>query len=84
MIKAFIISFIETSPPEFSSVYPKYMHRRKVLYDSGAKVSSLSEIIYISLDTFQSVVQNINTELEAWLMFSAQTAMECFAEGWHC
>ena len=45
------------------------MHRRKVLYDSGAKVSSLSEIIYISLDTFQSVVQNINTELEAWLMF---------------
>ncbi len=40
-----------------------------VSYDSNANVKSLSNILYISLDTFHQVVQNIDTKLQAWLTF---------------
>lgn len=37
--------------------------------DSGAELNLLTNYIYISLDTFHSVVQNINSNLDAWLTF---------------
>ncbi|MDE7313305.1 MAG: PD-(D/E)XK nuclease family transposase [Eubacterium sp.] len=64
-----LIVLMESSPAPFKSVFPSYIHREKTVYDSGALVKSLSKTIYISLDTFHAVVHNINTELEAWLMF---------------
>lgn len=65
----FLIVIMEKSSPEFTDVSPHYIHREQLSYDSGARVNSLSKIIYISLDTFHAVVQNISTELDAWLTF---------------
>jgi SMC interacting uncharacterized protein involved in chromosome segregation len=57
-------------PHAFKKVSPHYMHRRMVSYDSGAKVAELSDIVYVSLDTFQKTVQNnIDNMLHAWLTF---------------
>ena len=64
-----LIVIMEESSPEFKAVFPNYIHREITSYDSGAQVKSLFQTIYISLDTFHSVVQNISTKLEAWLMF---------------
>jgi hypothetical protein len=63
-----IIVLIESSTLEFKHASPHYMHHREVSYDSGIHVPELSEVVYISLDTFQAVVQNkIETTLDAWL-----------------
>jgi hypothetical protein len=64
-----LVILMESSPKVFTDVSPIYIHRERHSYDSGAHVTNLSKIIYISLDTFHSVVQNINTELDAWLTF---------------
>lgn len=64
-----LIVLMESSSYEFTAVSPSYIHREQISYDSKANVKSLSKTIYISLDTFHSVVQNINTELDAWLIF---------------
>lgn len=70
----YLIVIMENSSKDFSAVSPSYLHRKQTCYDSGAKVNSLSNIIYISLDTFHSVVQNIGTELDAWLTFLSSDA----------
>ena len=38
-------------------------------FNTDIKLNLLENIIFISLDTFQSVVHNINTKQEAWLKF---------------
>lgn len=65
----YLIVLMENSSKEFKNVAPHYIHRECTLFDSGAHVHSLGNLIYISLDTFHSVVQNIDTELDAWLTF---------------
>ena len=64
-----LIIIMENSSENFLAVAPKYIHRESVSYDSGAKVQNLSHTVYISLDTFHKFVQNISTELDAWLTF---------------
>ena len=41
----------------------------KITYDSGAEVTTLWHTMYVSLDTFHKVVQNIDGRLHAWLTF---------------
>lgn len=65
----YIIVLMENSSANFKKVSPAYIHRENITYDSGAIVTSLSKTIYISLDTFHSVVQNISSSLDAWLTF---------------
>lgn len=65
----YLIVLMEKSSSEFLNVSPHYIHRSNTIFDSGAPVHILGNIVYISLDTFHFVVQNINTELEAWLTF---------------
>ena len=60
---------MEKSPKEFHEFPDKYIHERNISYSSGLELPSLSHITYISLDTFNSMVQNISTELDAWLTF---------------
>ena len=61
---------METSSKEFRDVAPAYMHKRAVIFDSGAKVKNLENVIYISLDTYKERGDNeINSELDAWLTF---------------
>ncbi len=69
MKPVYVIVIMENSPAPFLDVAPYYMHRKLTTYDSHAKISELSNIVYISLDTFQKVVQNIDTPLHAWLTF---------------
>ena len=65
----YVIILMEDSPAPFKAVSPHYIHKKITTYDSGAKVAELSNIVYISLDTFRKVVQNIDTPLHAWLSF---------------
>lgn len=65
----YLIVLMEKSSSEFLDVAPHYIHRGTTVFDSNAAVHALGNIIYISLDTFHFVVQNISTELEAWLTF---------------
>ncbi len=64
-----LIILMKNSSSAFSETYPHYIHQQETTYSSGASVKSLSSIIYVSLDTFHCVVQNITTKLDAWLMF---------------
>ncbi len=64
-----VIIFMKKSSSIFSEVSPQYIHRKETSYSSGARVRELSKIIYVSLDTFHNIVQNIHTELDAWLTF---------------
>lgn len=59
----------EDSSKEFKTCSPHYVHHKQTTYNSGASVTNLSNIVYISLDTFHNTVHNINTELDAWLTF---------------
>jgi hypothetical protein len=69
-----IIVLMETSAGVFRAAAPYYMHRRQVSYDSGVNMAELTEIIYISLDTFRNVVQNVtDNPLHAWLTFLSAT-----------
>ena len=65
----YIIILMEKSSTAFLDVAPQYIHNEQTTYDSGAKVTTLSQIKYISLDTFHETVQNITNKLDAWLTF---------------
>ncbi len=64
-----LIILMENSSGEFRAAAPHYVHRSSLVFDSGVKVRSLEHMVYISLDTFHEVVQNISKELDAWLTF---------------
>lgn len=65
----YIIVLMANSSSAFLDVTPAYIHNEQTTYDSGAKVTSLSHIKYISLDTFHKSVHNITNRLDAWLTF---------------
>lgn len=65
----YLIVLMEHSSEPFKKAAPHYIHTEKIFYDSGAKVTSLSKIKYISLDTFRETVHNISNKLQAWLTF---------------
>ena len=67
---------MEKSPREFHKFPDQYIHERQISYSSGLQLPSLSHITYISLDTFNSMGQNIVTELDAWLTFFSCTDSE--------
>ena len=69
MKSVYLIVLMENSSKEFLQVSPHYIHRLQQIFDSGVKLNLLTNYIYISLDTFHSVGQNIDTELDAWLTF---------------
>ena len=69
MKPVFLIILMEKSSKEFTAVSPHYIHKECVSYDSGATLKSLSQVTYISLDTFHKVVHNIDTRMHAWLTF---------------
>lgn len=69
MKPVYLIVLMEQSSSEFKAVSPHFIHREQISYDSNATVTSLSNILYVSLDTFHQVVQNIDNKLHAWLTF---------------
>ena len=69
MRPVYLIVLMEKSSQPFKQVAPHYIHTLKTHFDSGAKINTLENVIYISLDTFQKTVQNIDSKLDAWLTF---------------
>ena len=74
MKPVYLIVLMEKSSKEFRQTAPFYIYRYQTIYDSGAEITSLPHTLYISLDTFHEVVQDINTELDAWLTFLSSDA----------
>lgn len=65
----YLIVIMESSPLEFRHAAPEYLHMTDTTLNTGIKLNFLTKTIFISLDTFHSVVHNISNELEAWLTF---------------
>ena len=64
-----LVVLLEKSTKEFKAVAPAYIHRLENQFDSGVDVNILSNLTYISLDTFSNVRENINNKMDAWLTF---------------
>ena len=69
MKPVYLVVILEKSTKEFQQVAPNFMHRLQNSFDSGVHVNLLSNIVYISLDTFGKVRDNICNKLVAWLIF---------------
>lgn len=69
----FLIILMEKSSKEFQAVAPHFIHKSLSAYSSGAKITNLSNICYISLDTFKEHIHNIDNERNAWLTFLSTT-----------
>ncbi len=65
----YLIILMENSSKQFQKVKPNYIHRVKHVVDSGAELTFLTNLVYISLDTFRQLGQNISDKTEAWLTF---------------
>ena len=66
-----LIILMEKSSAEFSAVAPKFIHKKVTRYNSGAKVTVLDNVVYISLDTFRKQMHNITSRM--MLMISSKT-----------
>ena len=64
-----LVVLLEKSTKEFKDVAPAYIHRLENHFDSDVSVNLLSNLTYISLDTFSLVRENINNKMDAWLTF---------------
>lgn len=69
MKPVYLIILMEKSTKEFKAVAPTYIHRFEKSFDSGVAVNLLSNLTYISLDTFHEVSENIDNKMDAWLTF---------------
>ncbi|MBR4182721.1 MAG: PD-(D/E)XK nuclease family transposase [Lachnospiraceae bacterium] len=65
-----LIILMEKSSAEFTAVAPEYIHKKITHYSSGAKVTVLDNVTYVSLDTFKKQEHNIvDSTQDAWLSF---------------
>ena len=65
-----LIVIMDHSSLEFREAAPAYIHSREISFDTGVSVTELENVTYISLDTYRESVHNeINTKLDAWLGF---------------
>ena len=69
MKPVYLIVLMENSTRDFKAVSPTFIHRMHCEMDSGVDINLLPNLVYISLDTFHNVSQNIDSSLEAWLTF---------------
>ena len=67
--KVYTIVLLEQSPKEFHRLPNQYIHRSNQEFDTGLKLNLLQEYIFVALDIFPQIAQNIDTELDAWLYF---------------
>ena len=69
MKPVYLIVLMENSSQNFKAVSPEYIHRVHYTCDTKAEVNFLANYTYVSLDTFHSVRQNIDSYLDAWFTF---------------
>ena len=80
MKPVYLVVIMEKSTREFKEVAPEYVHRLEKSFDTGAEVELLSNLTYISLDTFKNVRENINNKMDAWLTFLSSDEAEDMIE----
>ena len=69
MKPVYLVVLLEKSTEEFWQAAPKFIHRLQNSFDSGVKVNLLSNLVYISLDMFREVRENVSNKMVAWLTF---------------
>lgn len=70
MIKpVYTIVFFQDSPSVFKNYPDKYIHFFKQQSDTGLDIELLQRYIFILLDRFRALSQNIDSDLDAWLTF---------------
>ena len=69
MKPVYLVVLLEKSTQEFWQVAPEFIHRLQNTFDSGVNVNMLSNLVYISLDMFREVRENISNRMVAWLTF---------------
>ena len=69
MKPVYLIVLMENSSQNFKAVAPEYIHHAHYVCSTGAEINFLANYTYISLDTFHSVSQNIDSYLDAWFTF---------------
>lgn len=82
MKPSYLIIIMEQSPKVFSDAFPEYIHIKQHGFNTGIKLVSLDNVRYISLDTFNRVMQNksISNDLEAWLTLLSSSKVEKIEE----
>lgn len=71
----YTIVFFETSPTLFKG-FSEYIHRFQQTSDTGLKMELLQKYVFISLDIFAEMRENIDTRLDAWLTFLGSDKVE--------
>ncbi len=79
MKKSYLFIIMAKSAEDFTST-SDYIHHRKVSYSSGITLPDTENITYISLDTFQKTVHNIDSLRDAWLTFLSKDDAESVVE----
>lgn len=69
MKPVYLVVLLENSTREFKEVSPHYIHRLVNTFDTGVELNLLTNLTYISLDTFEDVRENISNKMDAWLTF---------------
>uniref|UniRef100_UPI0040564324 PD-(D/E)XK nuclease family transposase n=1 Tax=Agathobacter sp. TaxID=2021311 RepID=UPI0040564324 len=69
MKPVYLVVLLEKSTKEFKAAAPAFIHRLENTFDSGLELKLLSNLTYISLDTFRKLRENIDSKMDAWLTF---------------
>ncbi|MCD8104149.1 MAG: Rpn family recombination-promoting nuclease/putative transposase [Lachnospiraceae bacterium] len=79
----YTIILFENSPIECKDIPDQYIHRGKIVFDTGLAVHMPQEYIYVPLDIFRGILQNrgIKDELDAWLTFLCEDTPEMIEIG---
>ena len=72
----YLIVLMENSTKNFKKVSPQYIHRVHYTCNTGADINFLANYTYVSLDTFHSVRQNIDSYIDAWFTFLSSDSPE--------
>ena len=74
MRPVYTIILLEKSYYGFLRMNDKWKHTGEIRFDTGIKLNYLPHIIYITLDNFRNIEENIDTEQKRWVyLFSADT-----------
>ena len=74
MRPVYTIILLEKSYYGFLRMNDKWKHTGEIRFDTGIKLNYLPHIIYITLDNFRNIGENIDTEQKRWVyLFSADT-----------
>lgn len=77
MRKVYTIVIFEKSPKSFSKIPDCYIHRGRIVFDSGVEMDFLQEYCLVALDVFrQNPYSEDRNEQTAWLSFLTTETLE--------